>query len=103
MVNPRPYIAKNDGVTMGHREMGVRLLKFIYEYREENGYPPSVREICAKLGYNSTSSGKTLLERTEARGWISVNTKTPRGIKILSDGMEVIRDEVLEEEPSAGA
>ena len=83
---------------MRHREMGLRLLKYVYEYREENGFPPSVREICAKLGYNSTSSGKTLLEITESRGWLQVNTKIPRGIKILEDGMTVLQEEILESE-----
>jgi repressor LexA len=83
---------------MRHREMGLRLLKYVYEYREENGFPPSVREICAKLGYNSTSSGKTLLEITESRGWLQVNTKIPRGIKILEEGMTVLQEEILESE-----
>jgi repressor LexA len=81
---------------MRHREMGVRLLRFVYEYREENGFPPSVREICAKLGYNSSSSGKTLLEITEKRGWLQVNTKIPRGIKILEEGMTVLQEEIPE-------
>jgi repressor LexA len=81
---------------MRHREMGLRLLKYVYEYREENGFPPSVREICAELGYNSSSSGKTLLEVAEKRGWLLVNTKIPRGIKILEEGMTVLRQEILE-------
>ena len=96
MANPHPYRASNDGVTMRHREMGLRLLKYVYEYREENGFPPSVREICAELGYNSSSSGKTLLEITEKRGWLQVNTKIPRGIKILEEGMAVLQQEILE-------
>ena len=81
---------------MRHREMGVRLIKFLYEYKEENGFPPSVREICAELGYTSSSSGKTLLEVTQKRGWIQVNTKIPRGIKILDEGMAVIQEEIQE-------
>jgi repressor LexA len=81
---------------MRHREMGVRLIKFLYEYKEENGFPPSVREICAELGYTSSSSGKTLLEITQKRGWIQVNTKIPRGIKILDEGMAVIQEEIQE-------
>jgi repressor LexA len=96
MGNPLPYTPRHDGVTMRHREMGLRLLKFVYEYREENGFPPSVREICAELGYNSSSSGKTLLEVAEKRGWLLVNTKIPRGIKILEEGMTVLRQEILE-------
>ena len=96
MSNPLPYTPTHDGVTMRHREMGLRLLKYVYEYREENGFPPSVREICVKLGYNSSSSGKTLLEVAEKRGWLLVNTKIPRGIKILEEGMTVIRQEILE-------
>ena len=96
MSNPLPYTPTHDGVTMRHREMGLRLLKYVYEYREENGFPPSVREICAELGYNSSSSGKTLLEVAEKRGWLLVNTKIPRGIKILEEGMTVIRQEILE-------
>lgn len=96
MSNSKPYKAKNKGITMKHREMGLRLLKFIYDYREHNGFPPSVREICTELGYASTSSGKTLLEVAEKRGWIQVNTKIPRGIKILEAGMLVIKEEILE-------
>jgi repressor LexA len=96
MSNPRPYQSNNNGVTMRHREMGVRLIKFLYEYKEENGFPPSVREICAELGYTSSSSGKTLLEITQKRGWIQVNTKIPRGIKILDEGMAVIQEEIQE-------
>ena len=96
MSNPLPYTPRHDGVTMRHREMGLRLLKFVYEYREENGFPPSVREICTELGYHSTSSGKTLLEVAEKRGWLQVNTKIPRGIKILEEGMTVLRQEILE-------
>ena len=96
MSNPLPYTPTHDGVTMRHREMGLRLLKYVYEYREENGFPPSVREICAELGYNSSSSGKTLLEVAEKRGWLLVNTKIPRGIKILEEGMTVLRQEILE-------
>ena len=98
MTNPQPYTAKNDGVTMRHREMGLRLLRFVYKYREENGFPPSVREICAEMGYSSTSSGKTLLEVTEKRGWLQVNTKIPRGIKILEEGMTVLQQEIQESE-----
>ena len=96
MSNPLPYTPTHDGVTMRHREMGLRLLKYVYEYREENGFPPSVREICAELGYNSSSSGTTLLEVAEKRGWLLVNTKIPRGIKILEEGMTVLRQEILE-------
>ena len=96
MSKPLPYTPTHDGVTMRHREMGLRLLKYVYEYREENGFPPSVREICAELGYNSSSSGKTLLEVAEKRGWLLVNTKIPRGIKILEEGMTVLRQEILE-------
>jgi len=96
MTNPKPYIAKNDGATMRHRQMSLRLVKFIYKYREENGFPPSVREICAEMGYNSTSSGKTLLENTQKRGWIQVNTKIPRGIKILDEGIAVLQQEIQE-------
>ena len=96
MSNPLPYTPTHDGVTMRHREMGLRLLKYVYEYREENGFPPSVREICAELGYNSSSSGKTLLEVAEKRGWLLVNTKIPRGIKILEEGMTVLLQEILE-------
>jgi hypothetical protein len=48
------------------------------------------------LGYNSSSSGKTLLEITEKRGWLQVNTKIPRGIKILEEGMTVLQEEIPE-------
>ena len=94
MTYSEPFKAKHEGATMRTREMNLRLLKFIYDYRQENGFPPSVREICSELGYESTSSGKTLLENTQKRGWIQVNTKIPRGIKILAEGLAVLEEEM---------
>ncbi|MBQ7625362.1 MAG: hypothetical protein IJS65_08820, partial [Clostridia bacterium] len=34
----------------------VKILDFINSYTDKNGYPPSVREICAAVGLKSPST-----------------------------------------------
>mgnify|MGYP000350197430 CR=1 FL=1 len=47
------------------------VLNFINEYNAEYGYPPTVREICAKLHIKSTASAYYYIEKLSAQGSIS--------------------------------
>ena len=47
---------------------GKKLVDFINEYSISNGYPPSVREICAGVGLSSPSSVHDYLKRLEEKG-----------------------------------
>jgi len=65
-------------------ERQQRILKFADEYIEENGYPPSIREIGAAAGISSTSVVTYNLLRLEEKGYISRDRDVSRGLKLAS-------------------
>ena len=50
----------------------------------ENGYPPTVREICAMTGLKSTATVHGYLERLEKKGYIKKAEDKPRAITIIN-------------------
>ena len=61
-----------------------RILEFLGEYVEENGYPPSIREIGAATGISSTSVVAYNLSRLEEKGYVSRDREVSRGLKLTS-------------------
>jgi len=61
-----------------------KILEFLGEYIEENGYPPSIREIGAAAGISSTSVVSYNLRRLEEKGYISRDKEVSRGLKLTS-------------------
>jgi repressor LexA len=59
-----------------------RILEFLAEYIEENGYPPSIREIGTAADISSTSVVSYNLKRLEERGYISRDKEISRGLKL---------------------
>jgi repressor LexA len=65
-------------------ERQQKILEFLNEYVEENGYPPSIREIGAAAGISSTSVVSYNLSRLEEQGYISRDPDVSRGLKLTS-------------------
>ncbi len=61
-----------------------RVLEFISQTIEQEGYAPSVRDICAALGFKSTSTVHMYLERLEAKGYIQKASGKSRTIRVDS-------------------
>jgi repressor LexA len=61
-----------------------KILAFLGDYVEENGYPPSIREIGAAAGISSTSVVSYNLQRLEERGYISRDRDVSRGLKLTA-------------------
>ncbi|MFL7791420.1 MAG: transcriptional repressor LexA [Anaerolineae bacterium] len=59
-----------------------KIVEFLNEYVEENGYPPSIREIGAAAGISSTSVVSYNLKRLEEKGYISRDREISRGLKL---------------------
>ena len=70
-----------NNTTLNHQE--ERVFKYIKEKIQTTGYPPSVREICAALGFKSTSSAHQYIERLADKGYISKDDLKTRAIKIV--------------------
>lgn len=63
-----------------------KVLAFIRRHIEEQGYPPSVREICRDLGFYSSSTAHHYLEKLEDKGYIERHPSRPRAIRIIEPG-----------------
>jgi repressor LexA len=62
-------------------ERQAAILDAIREFTVEHGYPPSVREIGAKVGLSSSSTVQSHLKSLEKRGLISRDPTKPRALK----------------------
>lgn len=62
-----------------------RVFDYLKEQIREKGYPPSVREICAALGFKSTSSAHQYIARLAEKGYIDKGDLKTRAIKIVGD------------------
>ena len=58
-----------------------RILEIIRDFTAEHGYPPSVREIGARVGLSSSSTIHAHLKALERRGLISRDPTKPRALR----------------------
>ena len=73
-----------------------RVMSFILSYREENGFPPTVREIATALGYRSPNNVRQHLRLIEQKGFLRLLPGKARGIEI--NAPMTTADEYNEEE-----
>ena len=60
-----------------------QILDFVNSQVEEKGYPPSVREICSAVGFKSTSTVHSYLEKLEKSGMILKDPTKPRALRVV--------------------
>lgn len=70
-----------DQVALTQRQQ--QALSFINQYIATQGYPPSRYDICDAMGFSSPNSAQEVLGRLQAKGWIEVTPRIPRGIKVI--------------------
>jgi len=64
-------------------ESRKKIYDFLIKFITENGYAPSVREICKAVGINSTSIVHHHLLVLEDMGKIEMKQSQPRAIKVV--------------------
>lgn len=79
---------------LSERQRGI--LGFLAEYVEENGYPPSIREIGAAVGISSTSVVSYNLERLAERGYLSREREVSRGLKLAAAARSLLPEAVVQ-------
>ncbi len=57
-----------------------KVYKFVINYIDNNGYPPSIREICAKLNIKSTATAYSYIDRLKERGLLEKSPMKKRAI-----------------------
>ncbi|MFA4922950.1 MAG: transcriptional repressor LexA, partial [Ignavibacteriaceae bacterium] len=61
------------------------ILSFIEQFRNESGYPPTLRQIGKQFGISSTFGVKRHIDALVKKGYILVESNTSRGITVLSN------------------
>ncbi len=72
-----------------------QILDYIKQEILRKGYPPTVREICEKVGLKSTSSVHSHLNTLEENGYIRRDATKPRAIEIMDDEFGLSRREMV--------
>jgi repressor LexA len=73
------------GTVQGLTQRQEQVLEFIRESIRENGYPPTVREICAALQLSSPSTVHAHLANLERHGLIKRDPSKPRALDVMGD------------------
>lgn len=60
------------------------VLQYIIDFTMENGYQPSIPEMCLHFGFKSTNAITSHLRLIEKKGYIDRQGKKGRSIKILN-------------------
>jgi repressor LexA len=79
---------RGDGLSNRHK----KILAFLGEFQEANGYSPSIREIGERIGVRSTSLVDYYLKQLEDLGYISRSQHISRSICLLkpAEGMKEV-------------
>lgn len=77
---------RKDPNELNKREKAI--LKYIEKQINENGYPPSVREIGKGVGLSSTATVHTYITGLEKKGYIKKENQKGRTLKLLKGGLD---------------
>jgi len=78
-------------VNMAKKQLTDRqeyILKFIQQFLQENGYPPTLREIGKRFDISSTFGVKRHLDALTKKGYLNILSNASRGISITRDEFE---------------
>lgn len=64
-----------------------QIYQFIEEYNLNNGYPPSIREICAKCNIKSTATAHSYLEKLKSQGLIEKKAQKKRTLTLSQSNL----------------
>lgn len=81
------------------------VLRFLAEYIDAHGYPPTHREICSGIGIacRSLLAAREHLQRLKAKGFIRITPAVARGIVLTAAGREFVQGAAAQPTADAGA
>lgn len=87
MIEQLDPVAGEQSLTKRQRE----ILEFIQQYLDENGYPPTVRDIGGAVGLTSSSTVHAHLANLEKAGAIRRDPTKPRALEIIGKAQSAAR------------
>ena len=67
-------------IVLANEELKCRILAYVCEYADQNGFAPSYREIQLATGVKSVSTVHDYVKRLEAEGRLDMKAKHPRAL-----------------------
>lgn len=61
----------------------LKVVYYIQDYMEDNGFSPTIREICSETGIRSTSTVHQLLTQLKDRGLITNDRRSGRTLRFV--------------------
>jgi repressor LexA len=80
----------------GLNEKHKKVLRVLQRFTENNGYPPTIREICDQASLSSTSVASYYLDRLEENGYIERDEGVSRGLRVIKTIPSTFKDTVQE-------
>ena len=65
------------------------VLSYVNRYNEENGFPPTVRDICSALGIKSTATAYSYINRLREAGLLNKADKKQRAVSLV--GSDIVK------------
>lgn len=75
----------------GLQEKHIKVLEFMATYQNENGRPPSIREIGEEVRISSTSVVNYYLDQLQKMGYLERDTRVSRGLRLTEKVNEIIQ------------
>lgn len=88
-----------DRTKLSDRQRGI--LRYMETYVEQNGYPPTIREIGMATGINSTSVVNYNLNKLVVAGYLSRSARASRGIRLVKSSPGKGKSNVIPVQPAA--
>lgn len=82
---------------MARREITQRrkqILRFVSDFRREQGYPPSIREIASHFGLSANSTVHSHLVNLEQAGYLARSNGRPRSMRLTHKGLSLLNMKV---------
>lgn len=100
-IEERDMARKSEGLGSRHK----KIMRFLVEFQDENGYSPSIREIGESIDVKSTSLVDYYLNQLEEMGYISRENHISRSICVKKEieGAKTVADKVSAAVQKAGA
>ncbi len=67
----------------------MEALEYIRSYMDDNGFPPTVRDMCKDLGIKSTATAYDYINRLKEMGYLEKADKKKRAVAVKSDALRV--------------
>lgn len=64
-------------------ERQFEVLCHIKEYMEDNGYPPTVRELGERIGVASSATVHSHLQALHKKGFLEIKADSPRALRVV--------------------